>query len=77
MSTYNPAKTAVVLIGYQNDWCSEDGDFNRVFEDSAILGNALANTCLLYTSDAADASLRVDFAGPLTFHKLTLLQQFN
>ncbi len=44
MSTYDPAKTAIVLIGYQNDWYGKDGVFNSVFEDTASLGNALANT---------------------------------
>ena len=38
-------KTALVLIGFQNDYFAEDGVLNAVVEESLQASNTLANTC--------------------------------
>lgn len=41
------SKTALLLIGYQNDYFSEDGILHSVIEESASVTGALANTLKL------------------------------
>jgi nicotinamidase-related amidase len=43
----DPEKTALILIGYQNDYFAEDGILRSAIEESAIANNALANTITL------------------------------
>ena len=43
----DPEKTALILIGYQNDYFAEDGVLRSAIEESAIANNALANTITL------------------------------
>lgn len=44
MSMIDPAKTALVLIGFQRDWFDSDGIFNSVIEESCRVSGTLANT---------------------------------
>ncbi|MBO3462496.1 cysteine hydrolase family protein [Aetokthonos hydrillicola Thurmond2011] len=40
----NPQKTALILIGYQNDYFAVDGILHNVVEESSQVTNVLANT---------------------------------
>ena len=40
----NPATTAVILVGYQNDYFARDGILRGVIEDAASVDSVLANT---------------------------------
>ncbi len=44
MSTIDPSKTALLLIGYQRDWFDSDGIFNSVIEESTRVSGTLENT---------------------------------
>ena len=43
----NSKNTALILIGFQNDYFSKDGILHSAFEDSAQVGTILANTLRL------------------------------
>ncbi len=43
----NPETTALVLIGYQNDYFADDGVLHSVIEESARANNVLSNTLSL------------------------------
>ena len=47
MSSYDLEKTAVVLIGYQNDYFADDGILRGAIEESSRTNNVLANTVAL------------------------------
>lgn len=47
MSSYDPAKTAILLVGYQRDWFDSDGLFNSVIEESSAVSGTVANTEVL------------------------------
>ena len=40
----NPSKTALILVGYQNDYFREDGKVHGVFENPTATDEVLANT---------------------------------
>ena len=46
----DPEKTALILIGYQNDYFADDGVLRSAIEESAIANNALANTITLLST---------------------------
>jgi nicotinamidase-related amidase len=43
----NPSRTALILIGYQNDYFATDGVLRRVVEESSQITNILVNTISL------------------------------
>ena len=43
----NPSKTALILIGYQNDYFAADGVLRKVVEESSQITNILVNTISL------------------------------
>ena len=43
----NPQNTALVLIGFQNDYFAQDGILKGVIEESAIATNTVENTVRL------------------------------
>lgn len=49
----NPQQTALILIGYQNDYFSSDGILYAVIEESSKVTNILANTVRLLESIAS------------------------
>ncbi|MDE0960927.1 MAG: cysteine hydrolase [Planctomycetota bacterium] len=65
MSSYDPAKTAILLIGYQRDWFDSDGVFNSVIEESSRLGGTVKNTVALLNA-AADTEMTV-ISAPIAF----------
>ncbi|MEM9272396.1 MAG: cysteine hydrolase family protein [Cyanobacteria bacterium P01_F01_bin.143] len=40
----NPNTTAVILVGYQNDYFDRDGLLHQVFEESSTIHNVITNT---------------------------------
>jgi nicotinamidase-related amidase len=60
-----PEQTALLLIGYQNDYFSPDGILYSVIEESAKLNNVLCNTSELLNAIAATSVLSV--ATPIFF----------
>jgi nicotinamidase-related amidase len=46
----NPSQTAVILIGFQNDYFAADGVLRKVVEEGAVTGNVLPNTLELIRS---------------------------
>jgi nicotinamidase-related amidase len=65
MSSYDPAKTAVLLVGYQRDWFDSDGLFNSVIEESSALSGTVANTVALL--DTAVESGMTVISAPIAF----------
>jgi len=65
MSSYDPAKTAILLVGYQRDWFDSDGVFNSVIEESSRLSGTVANTEVLLNS-AVEAGMTV-ISAPIVF----------
>ncbi len=61
----NPDKTALILIGYQNDYFADDGILHGVIEASSKATNALENTVNLLKSLAGTPVLKV--ATPIIF----------
>lgn len=53
----NLNKTALILIGYQNDYFANDGILHSVIEESAQVSNALGNTIKLLNQRGADFGL--------------------
>lgn len=54
-----PQKTALILIGYQNDYFSPDGILYRVIEESSKVTNVIANTVHLLENLAVSPTLIV------------------
>ena len=48
----NPDTTAMILVGYQNDYFAQDGVLRGVVEDSASVDSVLANTVAFITAMA-------------------------
>lgn len=63
----NPNKTALVLIGYQNDYFADDGILHGVIEASSKATNALENTLNLLESLSGMPVLTI--ATPIIFSK--------
>ncbi|HUF33685.1 MAG TPA: cysteine hydrolase family protein [Acidimicrobiales bacterium] len=63
--TMDPTTTAVVLIGFQNDFFADDGALRSVFEDPAGATNALATTVELVERMTASAATVVN--APIAF----------
>lgn len=61
----NPQQTALLLIGYQNDYFSPEGVLHCVIEESAKLNNVLSNTVTLLSALASTSVLSV--ATPIFF----------
>ncbi|MBN8564738.1 cysteine hydrolase [Leptolyngbya boryana CZ1] len=61
----NSDQTALILIGYQNDYFSSRGVLHNVIEESARLNNVLNNTVALLNAIASTSILRV--ATPIFF----------
>lgn len=61
----NPAETALVLIGYQNDYFAPDGVLASVIEESARAAEVLANTVALVAALATTRATIV--ATPIIF----------
>ena len=55
----NLDKTALILIGFQNDYFAEDGILHSVIEESAQVSNALGNTIKLLDHRGDDFGLVV------------------
>jgi nicotinamidase-related amidase len=55
----NPHKTALILIGYQNDYFASDGILNGVIEASAKATHALENTVNLVAALADQPVLKI------------------
>ena len=55
-----PAKTAVILIGYQNDYFAEDGILKGAVEESTRSNRVLENTALLLSNLANTDVTQVD-----------------
>jgi nicotinamidase-related amidase len=55
----DPQKTALILIGYQNDYFAEDGILHTVIEASSKVTNILANTVHLLESLADSPILTI------------------
>ncbi|NEO84922.1 MAG: cysteine hydrolase family protein [Spirulina sp. SIO3F2] len=45
----HPAQTALILVGYQNDYFGETGLLHQVVEESSKVNNVIANTISLLT----------------------------
>lgn len=53
----NPEQTALILIGYQNDYFADDGILHSVIEESSKITNVLANTVHLLKCLSSTATL--------------------
>ncbi|NJN61959.1 MAG: cysteine hydrolase family protein [Coleofasciculaceae cyanobacterium RL_1_1] len=54
----NTSNTAIILIGFQNDYFATNGVLNNVFEDQQMLSNVLKNTVNL-VSELIDQDLTI------------------
>ncbi|MEO0535974.1 MAG: cysteine hydrolase family protein [Cyanobacteria bacterium P01_A01_bin.123] len=55
----NPQQTALILIGYQNDYFSSDGILHTVIEESSKVTNILTNTVRLLEALASTPVLTI------------------
>lgn len=53
----NPEKTALILVGYRNDYFRENGKVHGVFENPSATDTVLANT-LAFISSLAEQGRR-------------------
>lgn len=64
MNLYN---TALVLIGYQNDYFAQDGILRPIVEESIRVNNTISNTVKLLEGLCALDALPVIIATPIIF----------
>ncbi|ATX82723.1 Nicotinamidase-related amidase [Mariprofundus ferrinatatus] len=67
MHKIKPSNSALILIGYQNDYFSEDGILRKVIEESDISNNALQNSLAFIRSQLDTGLLMIHT--PIVFTK--------